>query len=340
MSSINQQPATSNQQLLPFVFSPLLTALGPFETHPHLAVAVSGGADSMALLLLADGWARIQGGKVIALTVDHGLRKESAAEAAQVKAWCEARDIAHHTLRVQDSGFRFQASGIQAQARDVRYALLTEWCKANQVPHLLTAHHRDDQAETLFFRLARGSGLDGLACMAPVKMLDGIRLLRPLLSVPKSELMAYLQSMKQPWIDDPSNENPSYTRNRIRAALVQADDYAEISARAYAVTEKLAKFRGRLQTNLEAKLATHVRMNGAEASIDAQGFIQLEPEYGRRILAHIIQTLGQHEHKPRTHKLERLYTEITAGNMMHPRALGGCVFHPPAQGKMVVRRAG
>ena len=169
------------------VFAKTMARFGPFEPKPRLAVAVSGGADSLALALLADRWARAQGGRITAVTVDHALRPEAAAEARQVGRWLKAAKIRHVTLRwTPPAPLKKLAGGtrpanLQSAARDARYQLLTGWCRDHAVLHLLLAHHRDDQAETLLLRLARGSGLDGLAAMAPLVERASLRLLRPLL---------------------------------------------------------------------------------------------------------------------------------------------------------------
>ncbi len=162
------------------LFGRLMAAVGPFERRPVLAVAVSGGADSLALALLADRWARAAGGHIVALTVDHRLRPESGAEAAQVEAWLGARAIAHRRLDWRDAR---AGSDLQARARAARYALLQDWCAVAGVLHLLLAHHQDDQAETFLLRLGRGSGVDGLGAMAPVSYARACRLLRPLLDI-------------------------------------------------------------------------------------------------------------------------------------------------------------
>src|SRR5689334_12818293 len=173
-----------------------MARFAPFEVNPELAVAVSGGADSLALALLADRWARACGGRVTALTVDHGLRPEAAREARQVGRWLKASGIRHVILRWSPPAMKKTATArlanLQAAARDARYELLCGWCRQHAVLHLLLAHHRDDQAETLLLRLARGSGLDGLAAMAPLVERSAVRLLRPLLAVPKTAITGYL----------------------------------------------------------------------------------------------------------------------------------------------------
>lgn len=166
-------------------FAALMEPLGPFERPPRLAVAVSGGADSLALTLLADEWARSRGGAVLALTVDHGLRPEAADEARMVGRWLAARGIAHAILHYR--GER-PVANIQARARALRYRLLLDRCRAEGVVHLLIAHHREDQSETVLLRLGRGSGVSGLAAMRPIMEMPEARILRPLLSIPRARL--------------------------------------------------------------------------------------------------------------------------------------------------------
>src|SRR5205085_3421398 len=190
-----------------------LAAIGGFDARPFIAVAVSGGPDSLALTILADRWARERGGRLAALTVDHQLRPESAEEARIVGGWLAARGIAHHVLVWTDPK---PATGIQEAARAARYRLLAGWCHEQGCLHLLTAHHREDQAETYLIRCRAGSGLDGLAGMSAVREMAGLRLVRPLLALPKARLTALLETERQPFLSDPSNRNPIFERARLR----------------------------------------------------------------------------------------------------------------------------
>ncbi|MFN4089341.1 MAG: tRNA lysidine(34) synthetase TilS, partial [Alphaproteobacteria bacterium] len=190
-------------------FSGWMQALGPFEAAPRLAVAVSGGPDSLALALLAVRWAATRGGSAVALTVDHGLREESAREAAAAGAVLRRFGLPQHILRWQGGK---PATGVQAAARAARYRLMEDWCGANAVLHLLLAHHADDQAETVLLRLGRGSGPFGLAGMAAVRERERVRLLRPLLAVSRRRLAATLRAAGAPWTLDPSNEDPVFAR--------------------------------------------------------------------------------------------------------------------------------
>ena len=177
----------------------------------RFGVAVSGGPDSVALLLLMH---EIAAGRVAAATVDHGLRPEAAAEAEAVSCICGKVGIAHTTL--------FPAEpihgSVQAAARAVRYALLEEWRAAQGIDYLLTAHHADDQAETLLMRLNRASGAAGLA---GIRGRNG-RILRPLLGWRRADLCAIVGAAGITAVDDPSNRDPRFDRARLRAALADA----------------------------------------------------------------------------------------------------------------------
>ena len=162
-----------------------MAAAGPFPAQPRIAVGLSGGPDSMVLTALARDWAAERQGMLTALTVDHGLRRESAAEAQTVAAWCADAEIAHEILAWQGEK---PANGIQAAARDARYRLLADWCGRNGCTELLVGHTQNDQAETFLLRMNRGSGIAGLAAMPLVSFRDGLRLVRPLLTASRARV--------------------------------------------------------------------------------------------------------------------------------------------------------
>ena len=195
-------------------FATLMEKFVPFETEPHLAIAVSGGSDSMALALLAHYWAINRGGRISALIVDHGLRPESRTEAHQVQDWLHSLGIKTHILTWE--GEKPQ-SRIQERTRQARYDLLEQWCLDNQIAHLLTAHQGDDQWETLMQRISRDSGSRGLRGILPERPRPFGRLLRPFLvrgphdlGISKEKIIAYLKAQGHPYINDPSNENNKY----------------------------------------------------------------------------------------------------------------------------------
>jgi tRNA(Ile)-lysidine synthase len=177
----------------------------------RVGIAVSGGGDSLALLLLA---ASARGEDVEAATVDHGLRKESAAEAALVARICGSLRIAHATLRPD----RPLAGNLQSSARRARYTLLDQWRAERRLDWIATAHHADDQAETLLMRLNRGAGCAGLSSVRPV---NG-RVIRPLLGWRRHELAAITRACGLAAVVDPSNSDERYDRARLRKSLADA----------------------------------------------------------------------------------------------------------------------
>lgn len=212
-------------------FAADLDALVPTSTR--LGVAVSGGPDSLALLLLA---AAARPEMVEAATVDHGLRAESAGEAEMVAGICKQLGVSHRTLLADWP--EAPTTNIQAAARAMRYRLLNEWAIDRDLPAIATAHHADDQAETLLMRLLRGAGVGGLgATRAKRPLSEQVLLVRPLLSWRKSELVGLAEQAGLSPVDDPSNRDPKHDRSRIRSLLQDADwaDPARLAASASAL---------------------------------------------------------------------------------------------------------
>jgi tRNA(Ile)-lysidine synthase len=293
-----------------------LTALGPFEAAPRLAVAVSGGADSLALVLLADRWARARRGSVVALTVDHGLRPESGAEAREVGMWLAARNIPQRIIAWHGPK---PPAGIQAAAREARFGLLASHCRTERILHLLLAHQADDQAETFVLRLTAESGPDGLAGMAAIVEHADLRVLRPLLDVPHERLVAVLTATGQPWIEDPSNRNPRFARAALRAFVFGPNDAALAVARGYAA-ERLA--REMATAALLGRIAT-VRPGGW-VEIDLAAFLAAPEDLARRALLRTVMAVGGLAYPPRGERVDRLFTAVRQRCLAGGRTLGGC----------------
>ena len=194
-------------------FAVAMDGLGPFEPRPRLAVAVSGGADSMALALLTVAWALPRQGEVLALTVDHGLRTESSAEAALTLHRLAVPGLLCRVLTL--SGLA-RGPALAERAREARYNRLLQECGNAGIPHLLLGHHRGDQAETVMMRALSGSSSRGLAGMAALVETRHVRLLRPLLDFAPGTLRGYLRSQAVGWVEDPSNNDPGALRARLR----------------------------------------------------------------------------------------------------------------------------
>jgi tRNA(Ile)-lysidine synthase len=297
----------------------VLAAIGGFEPRPLLAVGVSGGPDSMALVILADRWARQRGGAVWGLTVDHRLRPESAAEAAQVAAWLEARGIRHATLVWTGDK---PATGIQEAAREARYRLLAGWCAEQGCLHLLTAHHRDDQAETYAIRRRARSGVDGLAGMPAVRELPHVRLVRPLLGLPKARLVAFLDVECQDYLQDPSNRNPAFERSRVRMQSNRHDTEAAIAGIVDNAAGRIARER-----ELATLLARAVTLHPAGFALIDPAPIAAAGELGDRALGRVVMVLGGAAYPVRRERLRRL-REAFSEAPRRARTLGGCRFVP------------
>lgn len=197
-----------------------MAPLGPFGLEPRVAAAVSGGADSMALALSADGWVRARGGFLLALVVDHGLRASSRDEAVLTLKRLSSRNLAGRLLPL--SGLA-HGSALAARARVARYAALADACASAGILHLLLGHHMGDQAETVLMRRQSGSGAAGQAAMPALAEHAGLRVLRPLLRVPPARLRATLRQAGMAWVEDPSNVDARTLRARLRSALADPD---------------------------------------------------------------------------------------------------------------------
>lgn len=319
-------------------FGGLISALGPFENSPQLAVAVSGGADSVALCLLADEWTRRHAGRAVAVIVDHGLRPGSDAEARGVSERLGARGIASTVLRWEKD--TKPATDVQAAARAARYALLTDWCRDAGVPHLLLAHHRDDQAETVLLRLGRGSGVDGLAAMAAIVETPAVRILRPFLDIPKARLRATLRARGETWVDDPSNVDPAFARTHLRMhapALVAAG----LTARRLAgMAHALGGARSALELSVSELLAVAAAVHPAGfCRVDPEAFRAVPDAVARRALVRVLLCIGGGVYPPRGARLERLHLALRDGRLERGRTLAGCRILPRRGGLLFCREA-
>jgi tRNA(Ile)-lysidine synthase len=305
----------------PAEFALSISSLGPFELVPHVAVACSGGPDSLALTLLADAWARDAGGRVTALIVDHAMRPESAAEAESVRDRLTKAGVEAVILTRRGPTFR---SDRQAAARQARYALMTEWCRRAGILHLLLGHHRGDQAETLLLRLGRGSGVDGLAAMAQINENPYLRLLRPLLGVPRECLIAFLQSRELDWVQDPSNEDASFARVRVRRLLPELGQEGLTEPRLAATARRMARARVALESAATECLARAVAIYPEGYAVLNAGELLAAPEdTGLRALSRLLTCIGGNQHGSRMERLERLYEWLSRGEG-GGRTLAGC----------------
>lgn len=288
-------PGTAQE--LDVTFAAAMDRLGPFEPYPGLAVAVSGGPDSMALAILARDWARERDGSTLALVVDHGLRPESAKEVRVTVERLARLGIAARKLR--PSGLT-HGPALAERARIMRYEILTEACRAAGTLHLLLGHHLADQAETLAMRVLRGSRTPGLAGMPALRETAGVRLLRPLLGIEPAMLRRFLGTRGAGWIEDPSNQDMRATRSRLRHRLA-GERLADTG-----LSPALAAV-GRLRACQEAEVAAEL---ADRAMIRPEGFALLRPgRIGSAALASLLQTIGGAGYAPSAARVEELAAE-------------------------------
>jgi tRNA(Ile)-lysidine synthetase-like protein len=269
------------------------SALGTI-TFPA-AIAVSGGMDSLALLLLAQHVAQKNGGHIVALTVDHGLRAESKEEALQVQKWAQERGIEHVILSWEGEKPTLR---IQEKAREARYRLLTDWCKNNGISTLLLGHHAQDQEETFWLRLSSGSGLDGLGGMRTKTQRDGMTFIRPLLAFSKERLKATLLAENQAWIQDPSNQNPRFFRGRLRSVL---EEEGLDSRRLMKVMGKLQEDADFIRDSLHQSLQETIHIHeGGYLTLKRSVFETLHPTLQKRVISYVMTWFSGDDYPPRS----------------------------------------
>lgn len=302
------------------------------------AVAVSGGADSLALAFLLKEFHRKYGGKAVVLTVNHHLRPEADAEAAMVAELTAQWGLEHHVLDWFPDDVR---SGVEEKARAARYRLLENWCAENGFHYLLTAHHMQDQAETFLMRLQRGSGVDGLSAMAEMTPRGRITLVRPLLETDPLALRQLLKEKGIVWAEDALNDCDDFLRVRIRKFLPELEAKTGIGMKRLAETAHVLRLtREYLDAETNTFIDRHVRcFDGLAVSLSPAAFCRLHPEIGRRVLARLIKEIGERDYPPEYRELQRLN-----GNLQNPAfagcTLGGCEILPFMKRWWIVREGG
>jgi tRNA(Ile)-lysidine synthase len=290
-------------------FDALMAPLGPFGPAPRLVAGVSGGPHSLALALLAEGWARRRGGSLQAVICDHGLRAGSAAEAAAAAAMLTGRGIAARVVALGlPAGPR-----LQERAREARMAALLDACAEAGAPWLLLGHHRADQAETLLMRAASGSGVAGLAGMAPARGAGAAMILRPLLGVPPAQLEAVLAEAGLAPLRDPSNADPRFFRARLRGVLGDPDGEGAAVAALARAAAGLGAWRAGLAEAVADRLA-------AAAWLHEAGFARLDlgrlgrDAVARAALGALLRVIGGRRFAPPEAAIGRLL-ETGAGTL-------------------------
>ena len=299
----------------------------PFEKilsqNKTFAVAVSGGSDSMAMCLIANDWAKENSREMVALTVNHQLRKSAGDEARVIGDWLKPYKITHYCLDWDSPKPKF---GLQAAARQARYDLMIRWCKENNIFVLMIGHHLQDQVETFLLRTEKSSGTDGLASMNALSIRKECYLLRPLLKLPKERLQNFLQERQQEWFEDPSNNDPKFRRTHVRHIVNQLVQNG-LPLRAISnVIDQFGTLRQNFDeiTNLFLRKAVNLSALGYGA-ISYILFAALPEVIIQRILVRIALEFGGKIYPPRGKSLRRII-ELIKKQEKFSFSLGGCQF--------------
>ncbi|MGH6737253.1 MAG: tRNA lysidine(34) synthetase TilS [Methyloceanibacter sp.] len=313
---------------LPISRSEAKSLLAPLARFPRVALAVSGGPDSLALMHLAARWrmTRRTGPEISVLTVDHGLRAGSRDEVLMVGRIAKSLRLPHAILAWEHHGD--VGTSVQVRARVARYDLMAAYCHAHDIPALVTAHHLDDQAETFLMRLRRGSGLDGLAAIPEQGSWAGLKLLRPLLDVPKARLVATVEQAGLKFAVDPSNGDERFERARLRR---NADAFAALGLTPEAVAlsaRRLRRAREALETAARDFLFLHSETcEAGYAVVDLAALRSAPEEIALRGLSRLIAAVGGGEEPMRLVKLEALLAALKA-EPGKAHTLGRCRIEP------------
>lgn len=288
----------------------------------RIAVAVSGGIDSLSLVLLANEWAEKHNIKIVGLTVDHGLRPSSLKEAEYVNGLLGQYRIEHHILKWEGEK---PTSNIENSAREARYNLIMNFCRNNGIKSLLLGHHLQDQAENFLIRLFRGSGIAGLSSMQMVSERNGIKLIRPFLNVKKDDLKNYLIKNSIDWVEDESNSDEKYLRNKIRNFLNSFDDRDNIVRRINSAVSMFQLSENIIEEKVDS-LENVIYFYNAEYryyTVKLWKLLALDREIQYRIILKISKKVSGNVLNPRFSKLERVLDTL---ENLKRYTFYGCIF--------------
>ncbi len=309
-------------------FDQAMTPLLGSGVSLHLGVACSGGGDSVALLLLAQDWAARHGARLSVATVDHALRAASKAEAEAVGVLARSLGVSHRILTWQDWDRR---GNLQAMAREARKRLLAAWAAQDGISTVLLGHSLDDQAETVLLRLIRGSGVDGLAAMAP-RDHSGV-FFRPVLGLTREALRDYLRGRGVSWIDDPSNDDPRFDRVKIRQAGPMLAALGLTPERLAQTAAHMARARDSLQQAAAGfALSQYLQDAGGDLVLSVDALDLAAGDVPARVFAAAVQWVGQSGYRPRYDALCDAARGLAAGEA---RTLAGVRMQPVKDGQHI-----
>ena len=295
-----------------------------FFIKKQIAVAISGGCDSMALTFALNDFCKENKIKIYALTIDHGVRKNSKIEAKKVGELLKKFNISHKILSIPKK--EIPPKNIEANLREIRYKMLSDFCKKNQIEFLFVGHQLGDIAENFLIRLFRGSGLDGLSPMQEISEINGVKIIRPFLEISKDELKNYLIEKNISWFEDETNDDEKFLRNKIRKFLASFDDKNLLEKRIYNASKEISKTRDFFDEIMNAHELEIIEQNADNLIlINRCKLAEINPAIALKILAKILMKIGDKKYKPRKEKLIRFYEYLIAEGAIKKREFYGCV---------------
>jgi tRNA(Ile)-lysidine synthase len=287
-----------------------------------IAVAVSGGSDSMALTYLLYDYCREKNIDLIAITINHNLRKNSLIEAKKINKIFSKKNISHQVISIDKSDVPDR--NIEANLRKIRYQLMTDFCKKNHIDHLFLAHIISDIAENFLIRLFRGSGLDGLSSISEISEIEKVKIIRPLLNFEKDQLKNYLISKKTIWFEDETNKDEKFLRNKFRNFLATFSDQKIINERIKNACDEISLTRDLFDEKL-LKIAKKLAIfDGKQFFIEIAKNSKTDLKILLKILALILMEVSQKDYKPRLKELKFFYLSLFDQNIMK-KEFYGCV---------------
>ncbi len=295
-----------------------------FFIKKQIAVAISGGCDSVALTFALNDFCKENKIKIYALTIDHGVRKNSKIEAKKVGELLKKFNISHKILSIPKK--EIPQKNIEANLREIRYKMLSDFCKKNHIEFLFVGHHLGDIAENFLIRLFRGSGLDGLSPMQEISEINGIKIIRPFLEISKDELKNYLIAKNIAWFEDETNDDEKFLRNKIRKFLASFDDKNLLEKRIYNASKEISKTRDFFDEIMEERALEIIEENTDNLTlINRRKLAEINQAIALKILAKILMKIGDKKYKPRKEKLLRFYEYLIAEGVIKKREFYGCV---------------
>jgi len=313
-------------------FESLITNCGVATNRSHLAVGVSGGADSMALCILAARWGRSNNVLITALVVDHGFRESSSSEARVVAAWLKRLAIPFEILTI---GKPKPTTGLQEKARRWRFLAFDNWCRSNGVGAVLLGHTLDDQIETLYMRINADTGPDGLSGMLSYARLRGLIIARPLLSVTKKRLIATCNHHNQTWINDPSNLDERFTR------VFWRNLKPRIGLESRSI-QRFSTVMGNLRGIIDNYCRDFIKYSGGVSSFgliwfEASDFGKLPPYFSELMIGRILSSIGGASKPIKKRKIGNLRRNLTDKTALI-ETLGGCIVQKLEKGRILIFR--